>query len=66
VRRRTVICGCGAMARGWLKAIADNDDLAAGIDVVGFVDLDAEAARALAAEFGYCCNALRHTPRIAV
>ena len=53
MRRKTVICGCGAMARGWLKAIAENEDLAAGIDVVGFVDLDIEAARALAAEYGH-------------
>jgi predicted dehydrogenase len=41
------------MARGWLKAITENKDLAAGIDVVGFVDLDIEAARNLANEFGF-------------
>jgi predicted dehydrogenase len=41
------------MARGWLKSITENEDLAAGIDVVGFVDLDIEAARNLANEFGF-------------
>lgn len=41
------------MARGWLKAIAENVDLAAGIDVVGLVDLDIDVARTLAEEFGY-------------
>jgi predicted dehydrogenase len=41
------------MARGWLKAITENEDLAAGIKIVGFVDLDIEAARNLAQELGF-------------
>jgi predicted dehydrogenase len=40
------------MSRGWLRAIADNPDLAERITVAGLVDLDAERARALAGEFG--------------
>ena len=53
MERNAVICGCGAMARGWLRAITENEDLAAGIKVVGFVDLNQEAALSLAREFGY-------------
>lgn len=53
MQRKAVVCGCGAMARGWLKALSENDDLAAGIKVVGFVDLNTETASNLAQEFGY-------------
>ncbi|WP_164821962.1 Gfo/Idh/MocA family protein [Sinorhizobium medicae] len=48
---RAVLCGCGAMARGWLKAIAADRELQSIIRVVGLVDVNSEAARALAAEF---------------
>ncbi|MDX1015696.1 oxidoreductase [Sinorhizobium medicae] len=48
---RAVLCGCGAMARGWLKAIAADRELQSIIRVVGLVDVNPEAARALAAEF---------------
>jgi predicted dehydrogenase len=51
VQQDTVICGCGAMAKGWLKAIAGQADLAARIRIVGLVDLDLTTAQALAAEF---------------
>lgn len=39
------------MARGWLKAIAADRELQSIIRVVGLVDVNSEAARALAAEF---------------
>ncbi len=39
------------MARGWLKAIAADRELQSIIRVVGLVDVNPEAARALAAEF---------------
>ncbi|MCA1449882.1 Gfo/Idh/MocA family oxidoreductase [Ensifer sp. IC3342] len=48
---RAVLCGCGAMAKGWLKAIAANRELQSSIRIVGLVDLNADAARNLAAEF---------------
>ena len=40
------------MSKGWLKALADTPELAAGIKVVGLVDLDLATAQARAAEFG--------------
>lgn len=49
---RAVICGCGAMAEGWLRALTDNPELNESVKVVGLVDLNLETARALAAEFG--------------
>ncbi len=48
---RAVLCGCGAMAKGWLKAIAADRELQSAIRIVGLVDVNPEAARALAAEF---------------
>ncbi|WEX81423.1 Gfo/Idh/MocA family oxidoreductase [Sinorhizobium numidicum] len=39
------------MAKGWLKAIAANRDLHSAIRIVGLVDVNPEAARALAADF---------------
>lgn len=48
---RAVLCGCGAMAKGWLRAIAESRDLRSTIGLVGLVDVNPEAARALAAEF---------------
>lgn len=49
---KVVLCGCGAMAKGWLKALRDTPALRQGVSVVGLVDLDRAAADALAAEFG--------------
>ncbi|QLL65500.1 Gfo/Idh/MocA family protein [Sinorhizobium mexicanum] len=48
---RAVLCGCGAMAKGWLRAIAANRELQSSIRIVGLVDVNVEAARALAKEF---------------
>lgn len=49
---KAVLCGCGAMAKGWLKAIASNPTLTEQISIVGLVDVNPAAAEALAAEFG--------------
>ncbi|WP_081162496.1 Gfo/Idh/MocA family protein [Ensifer aridi] len=49
---RAVLCGCGAMAKGWLKAIAADRELQSTIRIVGLVDVNPGAASALAAEFG--------------
>ena len=49
---RAVVVGCGAMSKGWLRAIAENPDLAGRISVVGLVDIDQARAQALADEFG--------------
>lgn len=48
---KVVLCGCGAMAKGWLKALRDIPVLRGSVSVVGLVDLDRMAAEALAAEF---------------
>jgi predicted dehydrogenase len=40
------------MAKGWLKAIADTPEIRAMVDVVGLVDVNPMAAKALAEEFG--------------
>jgi predicted dehydrogenase len=50
VQKTAVICGCGSMAKGWLKAIADHEDLASRVRIVGLVDLDLATARKLAEE----------------
>jgi len=47
-----VLCGCGAMSKGWLRAIKETPALAAAIEVKGLVDVNPAAAGALAAEFG--------------
>ncbi|QRM57715.1 Gfo/Idh/MocA family oxidoreductase [Sinorhizobium sp. BG8] len=47
-----VLCGCGAMAKGWLRAIGQTPDLADKITIVGLVDVNRSAAEALAGEFG--------------
>jgi predicted dehydrogenase len=49
---RAVLAGCGAMSKGWLKAIAETPELASRITIVGLVDLNLAAAEALRAEFG--------------
>lgn len=46
-----VLCGCGAMAKGWLRAVQSTPDLRDALSVVGLVDLDQNVARALADEF---------------
>jgi predicted dehydrogenase len=48
VQKTAVLCGCGSMAKGWLKAIAAHDDLASRVRIVGLVDLDIASARKLA------------------
>lgn len=47
-----ILCGCGAMSKGWLRAIATNPVLADTIAIVGLVDLNRASAEALASEFG--------------
>ena len=47
-----VVAGCGAMSKGWLRAIATTPKLASSIAIVGLVDLDVGRAQALADEFG--------------
>ena len=49
---RAVLAGCGAMSKGWLKAIAETPALASEVEIVGLVDLDRGAAEARAAEAG--------------
>uniref|UniRef100_A0A7C1PAR0 Gfo/Idh/MocA family oxidoreductase n=1 Tax=Agrobacterium albertimagni TaxID=147266 RepID=A0A7C1PAR0_9HYPH len=48
---RAVLCGCGAMAKGWLRALQSASDLSREVEIVGLVDLDLTTAKALAAEF---------------
>ncbi|MBX9458375.1 MAG: Gfo/Idh/MocA family oxidoreductase [Rhizobium sp.] len=52
MQKTAVICGCGSMARGWLKAISDHTDLASRVKIVGLVDLDPTTARKLAEQCG--------------
>jgi predicted dehydrogenase len=47
-----VLCGCGAMAKGWLQAVKSTPSLADAIEIVGLVDLNPGMAEALAEEFG--------------
>jgi len=49
---KAVLCGCGAMSKGWLRAIKETPALAAAIEVSGLVDVNPAAAEALASEFG--------------
>ena len=51
VKFSAILCGCGAMSKGWLRAIASNPLLADSITIVGLVDLNRETAEKLAAEF---------------
>ena len=46
-----ILCGCGAMSKGWLRAIASTPVLAQSIQVVGLVDLNRATAENLAKEF---------------
>jgi predicted dehydrogenase len=50
VQKTAVICGCGAMAKGWLKAIGSSENISERVRIVGLVDLDLETARKLAEE----------------
>ncbi|MCW1920384.1 Gfo/Idh/MocA family oxidoreductase [Rhodobacter sp. KR11] len=45
-----VLVGCGAMSDGWLSALRDVPELAAGIRLAGLVDLDLGTAKARAAK----------------
>lgn len=47
-----VLCGCGAMSKGWLRTSQETPALAGAIAVKGLVDLNPAVAEALAAEFG--------------
>ena len=49
---KAVICGCGAMAKGWLQALTTNPALVGDVTIVGLVDLDRATAESRAAEFG--------------
>ncbi|WP_307234465.1 Gfo/Idh/MocA family protein [Pararhizobium capsulatum] len=49
---KAVLCGCGAMAKGWLKALAETPSLKEAVTIVGLVDLDRATAEVRAAEFG--------------
>lgn len=52
MQKTAVLCGCGSMAKGWLRAIADHEDLVARVRIVGLVDLDLDTACRLAADCG--------------
>ena len=52
MKLKAILCGCGAMSKGWLKAIASTPSLAETISVVGLVDLNRATAENLAQEFG--------------
>ena len=45
---RTVLVGCGGMSRRWTQVSKDSED----IDLVGFVDINEEAARTRASDYG--------------
>lgn len=49
---RAVLAGCGAMSKGWLKALRDTPALAAQVEIIGLVDLNLAAAEGLKSEFG--------------
>jgi len=51
VTYNAVLCGCGAMAKGWLRAVRDTPHIKDAIEIVGLVDLDRATAEALATEF---------------
>lgn len=49
---RAVLAGCGAMSKGWLKALNETAALKGQVEIVGLVDLNLAAAEGLKAEFG--------------
>lgn len=53
-KTRAVLVGCGGITRAWMRAIAEMPD----VEMVGFVDLVEDAARARAAEFGHRAAAI--------
>ncbi|MCT7377116.1 Gfo/Idh/MocA family protein [Chelativorans salis] len=52
MKLRAVLAGCGGMAKGWLRAVEEAPALRDRIEIAGLVDVDEDAARALAEEFG--------------
>jgi predicted dehydrogenase len=50
--KTAVLAGCGAMSKGWLKALAETPNLSQDIRIVGLADLDSGTAKARATEFG--------------
>lgn len=46
-----VLCGCGAMAKGWLRALQTTPQMQQSVTIVGLVDLDRNTAQAIADEF---------------
>ncbi|WP_117190486.1 Gfo/Idh/MocA family protein [Rhizobium terrae] len=48
---KAVLCGCGAMAHGWVRALKATPSLAETVEIAGLVDLDAGVAQALAEAF---------------
>ncbi|MBJ7577820.1 Gfo/Idh/MocA family oxidoreductase [Devosia sp. MC532] len=51
MRYRAILAGCGAMSKGWLRAIADTPYLSENVEIVGLVDLNLAAAQERAEEF---------------
>lgn len=49
--KRVVLVGCGAMAKGWLRALTEQPELKGRVQIVGLVDLDLSAAERLRQEF---------------
>ena len=49
---RAVIVGCGSMAKGWIKAVQSSAEIRHAVAIVGLVDLNLDAAKALQTEFG--------------
>ena len=49
---RAVLAGCGAMAKGWVKALHEAPELAGRVELVGLVDVNADAAQRFNAELG--------------
>ncbi|MFB9948472.1 Gfo/Idh/MocA family protein [Rhizobium puerariae] len=48
---KAALCGCGAMAHGWMRALKTTPALAKAISIVGLVDLDRSVALSLAEAF---------------
>ncbi len=50
--KRAVLVGCGAMAKGWLKALVEAPALLGRVEMVGLVDVNVAAADAMRDAFG--------------
>lgn len=48
---RTVLVGCGRMARGWLDALRDHPELKGRVEIVGLVDVELGAAEGLRRDY---------------